>query len=117
MDDAAAERARVGINRRGHMASFRRMTKTLPQTAAYRADVKIVAQGYKIDELTNGMTVGSRSIIVSKLDLIAAGFPVPLMKLDRIYLGENFDRWTTIQSVDEEHREYNGCYDIVTEGA
>jgi hypothetical protein len=117
MDTAGAARARRGINQRGHTVSFRRMTTTLPQTAANTADVKAIVVGYAPDNLMNGITSGTRSVIVSKLDLVAAGYPVPPKKGDRIYLGSSFGYPTTIKAVDEDHREYLGCYDIVTEGA
>ena len=93
------------------------MTTTLPQTAASTANVKAIVQGYAPDALTNGVTVGTRHVIVSRLDLVAAGFPVPPKKNDRIYLGEAYEFPTTIQAVDADHREYQACYDIVTEGA
>jgi hypothetical protein len=92
------------------------MTTTLPQTAAARADVKAIVSGYVPSEMVNGITSGSRKIIVSRLDLEDAGYPVPLKKGDRIYLGAGLDVPTTIQTVDEDHREYLGCYDIVTQG-
>lgn len=82
-----------------------------------RADVKATVHGYAPAELVNGITVGSRNVIVSRLDLAAAGFPVPPIKGDRIYLGDGLDIPTTIQSVDEDHREYQGCYEIVTKGS
>lgn len=116
MDTAGAARARRGINRRGHTVSFRRMTATLPQTVVARADIKAVAHGYTPDQFVVGITAGTRSLIVSQLDLEAAGYPVPPVKGDRIYLGKNLDQPTTIKSVDPDHREYLGCYDIVTEG-
>ncbi|MBA2708555.1 MAG: hypothetical protein H0U59_12195 [Gemmatimonadaceae bacterium] len=116
MDVGAAARARRGINKRGHLISFRRMTTSLPQTASNTANVKAVVEGYAPDELVNGITSGTRHVIVSKLDLIAASYPVPPVKGDRIYLGTGYAYATTIKSVDEDHREYNGCYDIVTEG-
>ena len=116
MDVAAAARARRGIKRRGHTVSFRRMGKTLPLTPTATADVKAVVEGYSLTELVNGITSGSRKVIVSRLDLEDAGFPVPPMKDDRIYLGPGLDQQTTIVSVDADHREYQACYDIVTSG-
>lgn len=117
MDIAAASRAQASIDRVGQVVSFRRMTSTTPQTATARADVKASVRGYAPDELVNGITAGSRRIIVSKLTLQAAGYPVPLVKGDRIYIGDTFEKSTTIQSVDPDHREYAGCYEIVTTGA
>lgn len=113
MDQAAADRARGSINRVGHVVSFRRMT---PQTVESRADVKAVVAGYAPEQLVNGVTDGSRSVVVSKLDLVAAGFPVPPIKGDRLYLGDNLDIPTTIDAVDVDHREYQGCYEIRTKG-
>lgn len=112
MDAAGAARARRGISRRGHKVSFRR---GLPATNT--ADVFAVVQGYGPGELVNGITSGTRHIIVSRLDLEAAGYPVPPKKGDRIYLGEALDIPTTIKSVDPDHREFLGCYDIVADGA
>ncbi|WP_027578476.1 hypothetical protein [Bradyrhizobium sp. Ai1a-2] len=93
------------------------MTKTTPQTVANRADVKVVAKGYAPGELAPGITVGVRKLIVSRLDLEDAGFPVPPVKGDRIFFGANLDVATTIDAVDADHREYLGCYDITTSGA
>ncbi len=115
MNAAEAARARASINRVGNAVSFRRMTSTNPQTVAYQADVKATVTGYAPAELVNGITQGSRKIIVSRLDLEAEGFPVPPKKGDRIHLSDN--RVTTITSVDPDHREYLGCYDIVVSGA
>jgi hypothetical protein len=117
MNVAGAARARRGLRRRGHKVSFRRMTTTLPQAAANTADVFAVIEGYGPGELVNGITSGTRHLIVSRLDLEDAGFPVPPKKGDRIYLGAALDLPTTIKTVDPDHREYLGCYDIVTEGA
>lgn len=116
MNRAAATRARAGIDRRGELVSFRRMSSGSQQTILNQADVKATVAGYAPVELVNGITSGSRKVIVSRLDLEALGFPVPPKKGDRIYLGKVFENATTIASVDPDHREYNGCYDIVTTG-
>lgn len=111
MNASAAARARRGIKRRGHLVSFRR---GLP--AINTANVKAVVEGYGPGELVNGITSGTRHVIVSVLDLQEAGFPNPPKKGDRIYLGANLDVPITIESCDPDHREYNGCYDIVAKG-
>jgi hypothetical protein len=109
MNAAAEKRARDGINRRGHILSFRRGNA--------RADVKAISCGYAPDRLVPGITVGTRHLVVSVLDLQAAGFPVPLRKGDRVYFGAALDVPTTIGSVDPDHREYQGCLDISVTGA
>lgn len=114
MDAAGAARARRGIRRRGHLVGFRRVTRGVE--TGTRADVKAVIEGYAPTELVNGITAGTRHLIVSKLDLEEAGFPVPPVKGDRIFLGPGLDVPTTIGSVDADHREFLGCYDIVTTG-
>ncbi len=114
MDAAGAARARRGIKRRGHVISFRRLNRV--GAVLNRADVKAVSAGYAPTELVNGVTAGTRHLIVSRLDLEAAGFPVPPVKGDRIFFGAALDVETTIGSVDIDHREYLGCYDIVTTG-
>ncbi|TAI67581.1 hypothetical protein [Bradyrhizobium sp. Leo170] len=116
MNTAGTARARRAIQRRGHVVSFRRMTKTNPQTVVSRADVKVVAKGYAPGELAPGITVGVRKLIVSRLDLETNGFPVPPVKGDRIFFGANLDVPATIDAVDEDHREYLGCYDITVSG-
>jgi hypothetical protein len=93
------------------------MTTTSPQTVLARADVKATVRGYAPDKLVNGITVGSRKVVVSVLDLIAADFPMPVKKGDRIYLGAAFELVTTIEAVDPDHREFQGCLDISTKGA
>ncbi|MHC2503873.1 hypothetical protein ACVI8K_010850, partial [Bradyrhizobium barranii subsp. barranii] len=114
MDQAAADRAREAINRRGQVISIRRMTKTTPQTVASRADLKATVRNYTPDELVKGITAGMRLITVSKLELAAKGFPIPPVKGDRIYLGDAFVTPTTIDTVDPDHREYQGCYELRT---
>lgn len=115
VNNASAARARRGINTRGTLVSFRRLTSTLPQTVAFRADVKVVGAGYALSDLTNGVSVGTRKIIVSKLDLAAHGFP-EIVKGDRVYIGAAFDTWVEIQAIDDVHREYNGCLDLTIKG-
>ncbi len=117
MNAAAAGRARASIGRSGELISVRRMSTGTPQTVIARADVKATVRGYAPVELVNGITSGSRRVIVSLLDLTAAGFPLPVKKNDRIYLGALFDTATTIQSVDPDHREFQGCLEISTTGA
>lgn len=116
MNTASAERARDALARVGKLISVRRMTTSLPQTVVARADVRAIVKGYQPVELVNGITAGSRRVILSVLDLVAAGFPMPVKKGDRIYLGEALDVPTTIASVDPDHREYTGCLDISTTG-
>lgn len=116
MNLAAASRARASINRVGQPVSFRRMTSTLPQTVAHQADVKATPAGYTPEELAAGITQGKRKLVVSKLDLEAQGYPVPPVKGDRVYL-DGVTKPTTVETVDPNHREYMGCYDIVVSGA
>lgn len=80
MNSAAATRARAGIDRRGELVSFRRMSSGSQQTILNQADVKATVAGYAPVELVNGITSGSRKVIVSRLDLEALGFPVPPKK-------------------------------------
>jgi hypothetical protein len=117
MNAAAAKRTRDAIKRRGELISVRRMSATTPQTILNQADVKATVAGYAPVELVNGITQGSRRVIVSRLDLEAAGFPAPPKKGDRICLGESFANVTTIQAVDPDHREYQAVYEISTLGA
>lgn len=91
------------------------MTTTNPQTIVKQADVKATPAGYTPEELAAGITQGRRKLVVSKLELEAKGFPVPPKKGDRVVLDGN--RVTTIETVDPDHREYNGCYDIAVTGA
>jgi len=116
MNSVSAERARASIGRSGQLISVRRLSTTTPQTVIARADVKATVRGYAPDELVNGITQGSRKVIVSLLDLTAAGFPLPVKKSDRIYLGALFDTVTTIQTIDPDHREYQACLEISTSG-
>lgn len=116
MNPASAKRARDAIRRRGELVSVRRMTSTLPSTVANRADVKATVRGYVPAELVNGITIGSRRVIISQLDLHAAGYPT-IRKGDRIYLGKTFETPTTIMTVDPDHREYQSCFDISVSGA
>jgi hypothetical protein len=115
MNTASAARARASINRVGSVISFRRMSATTPQTIVSQADVKATPAGYTPKELAAGITQGSSKFTVSRLDLEAAGFPVPLKKGDRVILSGN--RIRTVDTVDPDHREYMGCYDVVVSGA
>ena len=85
-------------------------------TVTARADVKATVAGYAPIELANGITAGSRKVIVARLGLDAAGYPVPPKKGDRIYLGASFETPTTIDSVDADRREYQACYEISSAG-
>ncbi|MBR1071207.1 hypothetical protein ABIF65_003693 [Bradyrhizobium japonicum] len=116
MNQAAADRAREAINRVGRTISIRRMKGT-PQTVVSRADVKATVRNYTPEDLAPGITAGMRQIIVSKLDLIAAGFAIPVIKGDRILLGDAFEIPTTVDAVDQDHREYQGCYEIRATGS
>lgn len=115
MNAGEAAAARRDINAVGQSVSFRRMTTTMPQTVSNQADVKAAVEGYKPEELQNGITQGHRRIIVSILDLQAANWPLPVKKGDRIVLSGG--RETTVQTVDPDHREYLGCLDISVSGA
>lgn len=108
---ASSARARAAINRRGELVSVRRLGSGTPRAILNRADVKAIVAGYSPVELVNGITQGSRRVILSQLDLDAAGFP-PLKKSDWIYLGDTFQSQTAIQGIDPDHREYQGCLDI-----
>ncbi len=115
MNAVAAERARASIARTGELVSVRRMSTTLPLTVLNRADVMAVVAGYAPVELVAGITAGSRKVVLSQLDLDAAGFP-PLKKGDRIYLGKLFETQTTISAIDPDHREFQACLEISTTG-
>lgn len=116
MNMESAKRAQAAIARRGELISVRRMAATTPQTVSARADVKATVHGYDPSELVNGITAGTRKIVLSRLDLEAVGFPVPPIKGDRIYLGAALDAPTTIQTVDTDRREYQGCFEITATG-
>lgn len=108
MDQAAVTRARAGIARRGHLVGFKR--------GALRVDVKAIVRGYSPSQLAPGITVGKRELIVSAQDLEAAGYDVPLRKGDWAYFGEDLDIPAHIDSVDVDHREYQGCYEVTVTG-
>ena len=112
MNLPSAQRAQAAIGRRGHLISLRRGMGD----GAQRADVKAIVWGYSPDQLTPGITVGTRRLIVSRLDLEAAGFPVPPDKGDWIHLGEAFGIPTHVDAVDVDHREHQGCYDVTVKG-
>ena len=117
MDQAAATRAREAINRVGRLVSVRRMSKTTPQTIESHAEIKATVRNYTPEELGPGITVGMRLITLSKLDLADKGFPLPLAKGDRIMLGDNFEIPTTLETPDQDHREYQGCYELRATGS
>ncbi len=113
MDVSAAARARASIDRVGHTVTFKRVVGKIPNHTTVTKDVKAVVSGYKPEELVGGITAGSRKIIVSALALSAAGYAVPVVKGDYVIsLGKEM----IVETVDLDHREYLGCYDIVATG-
>jgi hypothetical protein len=110
MNQAAAQRSRDAIRRRGEIVSFRRGTT--------RADVPASFPRSAGGEppLAPGITSGARVLVVSEFELEAADFPVPPRKGDLVFLGDALDKPTTIAAVDANHREYAGCFEVIITG-
>lgn len=113
MDTASARQAKADIDSVGHTITFKRVVGKLPNATTYEKTVKAVVSGYKPEELIGEITVGTRKIIVSSLALSAVGFPIPIKKGDSVF---SFGNEMVVQTVDLDHREYLGCYDIVATG-
>lgn len=117
MNQAAADRARAAIERVGHSVTFTRTGLVPPNpnpTVIASVTVKAVVSGYKPTELIAGITLGSRKIIVSEQALSEGGFPVPVAKTDKV---TSLGKEMSIQAVDRDRREWQGCLDIVALGA
>ncbi|MCO5129228.1 MAG: hypothetical protein M9932_01515 [Xanthobacteraceae bacterium] len=113
MDNASAARARAAIERRGHTVTFKRVTGAYPNQTTVSKDVKAVVSGYKPEELINGITLGSRKIIVSEQALADVGFPVHVVKSDKITVQ---GKELSVEAVDRDRREWQGCLDIAAIG-
>lgn len=112
-DPASAARARAAIDRRGHVVTFSRTTGSYPYQTTVSADVKAIVSGYQPAELINGITLGSRKVIVSEQALADVGYPVPVVKSDKITVqGKDL----SIEAVDRDRREWQGCLDIAAIG-
>lgn len=117
MDNASAARAAAAIARVGHAVTFTRTGLVPPNpnpTTIASATVKAVVSGYAPSELINGITLGSRRVIVSAQALAAASFPLPVVKGDKVTASGKELR---VEAVDPDHREYIGCLDITALGA
>lgn len=112
MNQAAANRAKAAIDRVGHDVTFTRTGLVPPNpnpTTIASVTVKAVVSGYAPAELINGITLGSRKIIVSEQALSAAGFPTPVVKGDKV---TSLGKEMSIQAVDRDRREYQGVVEI-----
>lgn len=82
------------VEQRGEVVVVRRLSP--PTTARARA----IVTGYAPDEVTGGVNQGDRKIILLHSDLVAAGFPVPVRRNDKIVLLRP-DRLLNVEEVDD----------------
>ncbi len=131
MDAAAAAFTRTGILRVGQPVAFQRLVGQAPNatitppggaivTAAVRSylpdTTQQAASGYSASQVGN-LTEGDRQVLVMAQDLAAAGFPLPLMKGDRIVLQAADEpvpvgEVLTVTRVDAQKRKMAGCVEV-----
>lgn len=109
------------LRRLGESVTLRRLTGTTSQTAV-DATVTARVTGYRPQALAGGIQQGDRELIVLAEDLVAAGWPVPPKKGDRIILRPDADgvgETLTVQAVDSSRRRVGGvliAYEITARG-
>jgi hypothetical protein len=119
IDQTAIAGYRRAMARRGEPVIVRRVNGIAPNAAIFDANVTGIVMDYlaKGDVLTvqpeGGITLGARNVIVLESDLVAARFPLPVTKNDKVVVqGEELN----IISVDPSKRGIAGALDIVAEG-
>lgn len=61
------------------------------------------------------VTESDREVLAMKTDLTAAGFPLPVVKGDRIQIVETSD-WLQVEEVDGAKRYLGGCVELTAKG-
>ncbi|GJE14012.1 hypothetical protein [Methylobacterium longum] len=101
------------FDRRGDMVTLQRK---LDAGAYARADVRAIVKGFQPNELVGDLDQGDRQVWILAADAVAAGWPVPPVKGDKIKVRGNA---LVVQSVDaDSHREGGvlNAYYIIARG-
>jgi hypothetical protein len=127
MMDASAEAfTRLGIQLVGIPVRFERVTGYAPNVVITSATVTAKVMKYALDTVTvaeTGYTAskpgavrqGDREVLVMAADLAAQGFPLPVVKSDRIIVADTGDTLNII-AVDAHKRAMAGCIEIDAAG-
>jgi hypothetical protein len=126
MIDASAEAfTRLGIRMVGIPVRFERVTGYAPNVVTTSATVIAKVMKYALDTVTVSETgypaskqgairQGDREVLVMAADLAAEGFPLPVLKSDRIVLATGDT--LLIIAVDANKRAMAGCIEIDAAG-
>jgi hypothetical protein len=126
IDRAAEEFTRQGVHRRGIMVSFQRITGFAPNATILSADVMAIVESVLPDteaESYSGhsarkpgsISQNDRAIIVMAGDLEAAGFPLPIVKGDKIVISMSGDKFS-VTKVDSYKRAMAGAIELTATG-
>jgi hypothetical protein len=101
------------LDARGDMVTVRRV---VPNAPAIDVRARAIVRGYRPEEITGGIQVGHRRVILSAPDLAAGGFPEPPRPNDKIIVN---GRQLNVMSVDEHTHRVGGvlqAYEIQAAG-
>ena len=126
MDPSAEAFTRQGILLVGIPVRFERVTGFAPNATTISATVTAKVMKYALDTVTVAETgypaskqgairQGDREVLVMATDLAAQGFPLPVLKSDRIVLLATGDTLNII-AVDANKRAMAGCIEIDAAG-
>lgn len=80
---AAGASYRRMMTDRGETVALRRYSGSGPDRPWFDAEARAVVSGYRPEELAEGIVQGDQKLIVLAEDLVAAQFPLPLLKGDK----------------------------------
>lgn len=112
---------RRALARRGEPVTFRRVTGQAPNAVTFSATVQAMVADYVPQgdvmpiKREGGITQGARKIIVLAEDLALARFPVPLVKNDKVVVGD-IPAALNVESVDGKKRALAGAVEVVATG-
>jgi hypothetical protein len=126
IDPSAEAFTRMGIMLVGVTVRFERVAGFAPNATTISATVTAKVMKYALDTVTVAETgypaskpgairQGDREVIVMAADLAAQGFPLPVLKSDRVVIDETGDTLSII-AVDAHKRAFAGCIEIDAAG-
>ena len=126
IDPSAEAFTRQGILLVGIPVRFERVIGFAPNATTLSAAVTAKVMKYALDTVTVSETgypaskqgairQGDREVLVMAADLAAQGFPLPVLKSDRIVISETGDTLNII-AVDAHKRAMAGCIEIDAAG-
>jgi hypothetical protein len=126
IDPSAQAFTRMGIMLVGITVRFERVVGFAPNATVITATVTAKVMKYAMDTVTVSETgysaskpgairQGDREVLVMAADLAAQGFPLPVLKSDRVIIAETGDTLSII-AVDANKRAFAGCIEIDAAG-